>query len=101
MCTITLSDGTIINNLSLDGGTFTTEQQLTAETFEGKLDYVLVHDDNGITSSVHDGYLYQCESDRNGTRFVIGEKTEDMKREERNTELELALTELYEMIIGG
>lgn len=102
MITITLSDGTVLNNLEQNGNNFITAQNITEDFFTGKLSAVTVDYDNGYSEELSDCALYHCEKDDNGkTWFVIGEKTERMKQEDRNTELELALTELYEMIIGG
>lgn len=100
MVKITLSDGTVINNVEMNGNDFRCAEALTAEDFNGKLDEVTIEGD-GEQFTIEDGYLYLIERLDNRTRFIIGGKTEQMKQEERNTELELALTELYEMIIGG
>ena len=100
MNTITLSDGTVLNNLELNGNTYISSTAYTAEAFEGKLSSV-TFSDGTETYTLHDCALYLCRRVGNKTWIVIGEKTEKMKQDELNTELELALTELYELIIGG
>ena len=100
MYTITLSDGTILNNLEQSGNTYISSTAYTTEDFEGKLSTV-TFSDGEETYTLTDCALYLCRQVGNKTWIVIGEKTEKMKQDELNTELELALTELYEMIIGG
>lgn len=100
MVNITLSDGTVINNVEMNGNDFRCAATLTAEDFDGKLDEVTIEGD-GEQFTIEDGYLYLIEQVGNRTRFIIGGKTDKMKQDELNTELELALTELYELIIGG
>lgn len=100
MYTITLSDGTTLNNIELNGSTFIAPRRYTAADFEGKLSTV-TFSDGEETYTLHDCALFLCHQSGNKTWIVIDEKTEKMKQDELNTELELALTELYEMIIGG
>ncbi len=102
MYSITLADGSILRNLELDGNNYISPEELTADDFDGKLSSVTIDDGEGYSETIADCVLYRCIPERGGkTRLIIGEKTEKMKQEDRNTELELALTELYEMIIGG
>lgn len=101
MITVKLSDNTVLNNLGLDCNCFVADGELTATDFEGKLNRIEVTED-GITTEYTDCALYYCKYGSDGkTRFVIAPKTDKMKQEDRNTDMELALTELYEMIIGG
>lgn len=100
MATITLSDGTVLNDLELSGNTYVYNGTLTASDFDGKLSTVTFTDGED-SYTLHDCALYLCRQVDNTTWIVIGEKTAAMKQNELNTDIELALTELYEMILGG
>lgn len=100
MYTITLADGTVLRNLELSGNTYMSSTAYTAADFEGKLSTVTFSDGTN-TETMHDRALYLCRRIGDKTEIVIGKKTDKMKQDELNTELELALTELYELIIGG
>lgn len=43
---ITLSDGTVLDNLALNGNNFISKQNVTRATFEGKLGNVVISADN-------------------------------------------------------
>ena len=109
MYTLTLSDGTIFRNLEANGDVLYTSETVTADTFTGKLDTVTISNGSDDTRTLNDCVLLDIgEADNNKTYFVIVEKSADAKMSERmaeletvNTELELALTEVYELIIGG
>lgn len=100
MYSITLSDGTVLSNLELSGSTYISSDHLTAADFAGKLSTV-TFSDGTETETLTDCKLYLCREVGNKTWIVIGEKTPADKQADLNTELELALTELYELIIGG
>ncbi len=108
MYTLTLSDGTTLNNLEANGDVLYTSETVTADTFTGKLETVTISNGND-TRILNDCILLDIgEAENNKTYFVIVEKSADAKMSERmaeletvNTELELALTEVYELIIGG
>ncbi len=44
---ITLADGTVIDNLRLNGNNYISETELTDDVFHGKLDKVIVNDGEG------------------------------------------------------
>ncbi len=53
MYTIILSDGSKLENLSLNGNNFITSQEITEETFRGKLSRVKIEcDDDGMMSDI-------------------------------------------------
>ncbi len=66
MYTITLSDGSKLENLSLNGNNFITTQQISEETFRRKLSHVKIEcgeDDlltGGINGEFHNMELVQC-----------------------------------------
>lgn len=83
MYKIKLSDGTMLENLELNGNNFITEEELTEEYFAGKLSYIEVTDDDGETTAQYDMVLVQCMKWTDGrTWFILSEKSEQQKREE-------------------
>ena len=46
MYKITLSDGTVIDNLTLNGNNFVSRNEIKAETFKGKLNHVAISCDD-------------------------------------------------------
>ena len=111
MYKITLHDGTVLDDLELNGNNFISEKVLDDSVFSGNLDTVTIS--KGETSETYtDMKLLSNRVDGGKSWFVLGEKTEQEKTMERlvsalnvNTEsitdVQLALAEIYEMIIGG
>lgn len=91
MYTIILGDQTEITNLELNGNNFISDQIITDETFEGNLDHVIIRGENGF-QEFHDMHLVANRVIDGKSWFIIAEKTEEMKREERIAELENQLT---------
>ena len=111
MYTITLHDGTVLDELELNGNNFISEKVIDDSVFSGNLDTVTIS--NGETTETYtDMKLLSNRVDGGKSWFVLGEKTEQEKAMERLvsalsvnsdsiTDVQLALAELYEMIIGG
>ena len=111
MYKITLHDGTVLDDLELNGNNFISEKVLNDSVFSGNLDTVTIS--NGETSETYtDMKLMSNRVDGGKSWFVLGEKTEQEKTMERLvsalsvnaesiTDVQLALAELYEMILGG
>ena len=111
MYQITLHDGTVLDELELNGNNFISTQVIDDSAFFGNLDTVTIS--NGETTETYtDMKLLSNRVDGGKTWFVLGEKTEQEKTMERLvsalsvnaesiTDVKLALAELYEMIIGG
>ena len=111
MYKITLHDGTVLDDLELNGNNFISEKVLNDSVFSGNLDTVTIS--NGETSETYtDMKLMSNRVDGGKCWFVLGEKTEQEKTMERLvsalsvnaesiTDVQLALAELYEMILGG
>ena len=111
MYKITLHDGTVLDNLELNGNNFISEKVLDDSVFSGNLDTVTIS--NGETAVTYtDMKLLSNRVDGGKSWFILGEKTEQEKTMERLvsalnvnaesiTDVQLALTELYEMILGG
>ena len=111
MYQITLHDGTVLDELELNGNNFISAQVIDDSVFSGNLDTVTIS--NGETTETYtDMKLLSNRVDGGKTWFVLGEKTEQEKTMERLvsalsvnaesiTDIQLAMAELYEMIIGG
>jgi hypothetical protein len=104
MYTITLSDGTKLKNLELNGNNYISDVVLDNAVFEGKLGTVKISD--GETEETFtDMVLMSNRVDGGKSWFVLGEKTEQQKQMEHITQtftdVEVALAEVYEMILGG
>ena len=83
MYKIKLSDGTLLDDLELNGNNFITDKELTGADFSGKLSYVEVTDDDGNTKTYYDMMLIQCMKWQDGrTWFILSEKSEQQKKEE-------------------
>lgn len=104
MYKVTLSDGTQIDKLELNGNNFISNRSLSETMFEGKLDTVLIFDGEN-TETLHDVVLISLRVVDGKTWFILAEKSEEQKEKERLedtfTDIEMAIAEVYEMIIGG
>ena len=111
MYQITLHDGTVLDDLELNGNNFISENVLNDSVFSGNLDTVTIS--NGETTVTYtDMKLLSNRVDGGKSWFVLGEKTEQEKamehlvaalsvNSESITDVQLALAEIYEMILGG
>lgn len=100
MYIMTLSDGTQLKNLKLNGNNWITSEVITENTFSGKLNRVSVTDGK-TTQEYTDQTLVQIQQYGNEYWFILGEQTQDEKINQSITELQVALAEVYEMMIGG
>ena len=110
MYQITLHDGTVLDELELNGNNFISEKLIDDSVFSGNLDTVTIS--NGETTETYtDMKLLSNRVDGGKSWFVLGEKTEQEKAMERLvsalsvnaesiTDVQLALAEIYEMILG-
>ena len=99
MYTITLGDQTELTNLTLNGNNFIADQIITDETFsEDSLAHVIIQGENGY-QEFHDMYLAANHVIDGKSWFVIAEKTEEMKREERIAQLEVQNETLLECLL--
>ena len=111
MYQITLHDGTVLDKLELNGNNFISEKVIDDSVFNGNLDTVTIS--NGETTETYtDMKLLSNRVDGGKSWFILGEKTEQEKAMERIvsalnvnaesiTDVQLALAESYEMILGG
>ena len=80
MYTITLSDGSTIEHLRLNGNNFISRIEVTEEDFEGKLGEVIISDGNGYVQIMHDAELVQIINEGAEWWFILRELTDDEKR---------------------
>ena len=97
--TIILGDQTEITNLELNGNNFISEQAIPDETFsESNLAHVVIRSESGF-QEFRDMFLVANRVIDGKSWFVIAEKTEEMKREERIAELEAQNETLLECLL--
>ena len=111
MYKITLHDGTVLDELELNGNNFISEKVIDDSVFSGNLATVTIN--NGETTETFtDMKLLSNRVDGGKSWFILGEKTDQEKTMERLvasltvnsesiTDVQLALAEVYEMILGG
>lgn len=104
MYTIVLSDGTKLENLELNGNNFISEVVLDNAVFEDKLKTVTIS--NGETEEVYsDMVLISNRVEDGHSWFILAEKTAEQKAAEEIAEtftnIEMALAEVYETMLGG
>lgn len=108
---ITLADGTSLDGLDLNGNNYISSAVVTEATFAGKLSSVTIEGPDG-TQTYQDMKLVQISKVGKSYWFILAEKTAEEKQKELAaaalatnansiTDLQLALAEVYEMIIGG
>lgn len=111
MYKITLNDGTVLDNLELNGNNYISEKVIEDSVFAGNLATVTITDGEK-TEVFTDMKLMSNRVDGGKSWFVLGEKTSQEKAMERLvatlsansesiTDVQLALAEVYEMILGG
>lgn len=80
MYKITLSDGTQLNNLRLNGNNFVSEMEVTEDTFKGKLSKITIEkieEGKTITHEYEHMELVQIIQYKDGYYFVLRELTQD------------------------
>lgn len=88
MYTITLSDGSTIEHLRLNGNNFISRVEVTEEDFEGKLREVIISDGKEYEQIMHDAELVQIVNEGAEWWFILRELSDDEKRQ-RDIELTL------------
>ena len=100
MYTIKLNNGTVLTNLTLNGNNFISDKILLDNIFTDNLDTVEISDGENIRI-YNDMVLVANRVIDGKSWFILAEKTPEMKREEEMSDLQLALVELYESLLGG
>ena len=107
MYKITLHDGTVIDDLGLNGNNFISKAEVEESIFTDKaLKSVEVHNsETDATEVLHDVMLIQLAQYGDEYWFILTEKPSYLKRDEEIQKsidaTEEAITELYEMMMGG
>lgn len=81
MYTITLADGTTLRNLELNGNNFIAEGVIDDSVFENNLGTVIITDGE-TTETLVDMRLMSNRVDGGRSWFILGEKSEQQKKEE-------------------
>ena len=100
MYTMTLSDGTKLENLELNGNNWISSTKLTEKDFEGKLNKVTVTDGKS-TQEYEKQLLVQITEVEGKYWFILRGKTQREEIEESITEMQVAIADVYEQMLGG
>ena len=106
MYKITLADGTELNDLVLNGNNFIAQTAVNDAVFKDNMASVTVTNlEDGTTEQIEDGILLSNIVRDGKSWLVLGQKSAEQKRLEAIdstfTDLQMALAEVYEMMIGG
>jgi len=100
MYTIKLNNGTVLTNLTLNGNNFISDKIIPDDIFTDNLNEVEISD--GENTQIYNDMVLVANRVIDGKSwFILAEKTPEMKREEEMSDLQLALVELYESLLGG
>ena len=106
MYKITLADGTELNDLVLNGNNFIAQTAVDDAVFKDNMATVTITNlDDGTAEQIEDGVLLSNIVRDGKSWLVLGQKSAEQKRLETIdrtfTDLQMALAEVYEMMIGG
>ena len=104
MYTIKLYDGTVLDNLTLNGNNFISNTIISDSIFENNLKTVEISD--GENTQIYNDMVLVANRVIDGKSwFILAEKTPEQKEKEALeamiTDLQLALVGLYESLLGG
>mgnify|MGYP001774160911 CR=1 FL=1 len=96
MHTIKLQDGTLLENLELNGNNFISDTVINNSVFENNLETVVITDDDGIeTEYQHMRLMSNIERDGRSW-IVLGEKSESEIKEETSKQV---ISDLLEIVM--
>ena len=106
MYKITLADGTELNDLVLNGNNFIAAAAVDDAVFKNNMATVTITNlEDGTAEQIEDGVLLSNIVRDGCSWIVLGQKSEEEKRLETIdstfTDLQMALAEVYEMVLGG
>ena len=106
MYKITLADGTMLENLVLNGNNFIAQTAVSDAGFKNNMATVTITNlEDGTVEQIEDGVLLSNIVRDGKSWLVLGQKSAEQKRLETIdrtfTDLQMALAEVYEMMIGG
>ena len=93
---VTLSDGTKLDDLALNGNNFVSSTKLTEADFKDKMSKVTITDDDGKAKVYTDMVLVQVTQVGGESWFILGEKAQDDV-----SKLQAAVAALTDMIMQG
>ena len=93
---VTLSDGTKLDDLALNGNNFVSSTKLTEADFKDKMSKVTITDDDGKAKDYTDMVLVQVTQVGGESWFILGEKAQDDV-----SKLQAAVAALTDMIMQG
>lgn len=110
MYTVKLNDGRELKGLLLNGNNFISDEIIGDDVFEGNLGAVTITDGNGESVEYHDMVLVQNITLDGKSWFILAEMTREQKLvrdikaaiavgEANMTDVQLALAEIYEMLV--
>ncbi len=105
MYKITVNGDRVFDDFTLNGNNYIAEEVIDNDAFEGLKSVVILNKETGETEEINDAVLLANNVFDGVSWLVFGQKSAEQKEieEQRQTiiDLELALTEVYEMILGG
>ena len=100
MYTITLNDGTKLENLELNGNNYIAEGVIEDSVFEGNLDTVVISD--GEVTETYTDMMLMSNIVREGKSWIVlGEKTQQQKKDEARDILDVQSLPHYEQATEG
>jgi len=99
--TITLADGQKITDLEKNGDNYVSKTKVDESIFTDNLSTMTVSD--GETETEYKDMVFTQQMEWSDGTFYLAfhEKSEEEKSAENITDLQVALAEVYEMILGG
>lgn len=102
MYIVKLNDGTEIKNLTLNGNNFVSQTEILDSVFEDNLETVTItNTDTDEVTTFNNAFLVQNQKYEDGWYFILAEKTREQLIVEDITNIEMALAEVYEIILGN
>ena len=108
MYTITLADGKKLTGLDMNGTNYVSKEKVDETIFKDNLSTMKVSDGNTETTYTDMVFIQQMEWDDGTFYLAFREKTEEEKlaaaisaNASSVTDVQVALAEVYEMILGG
>lgn len=97
------ADGTELDNLEMNGNTFISQTEVTTETLnEEALEEVTVTDSEGGENVIRYARYDTIFHEEDGWHFVLfGASSDEIKYRELKEDMEIALNELLDFVIGG
>ena len=100
MYTITLADGTILDNLELNGNNYISNEVIDSSVFENNLTTILISNDE--TVNVYDNmFLVSNRVEDNRSWFILSDKSEKQEKEDFQNEFNQRLQSTLNILLTG